>query len=162
MNTIFLWMIEMHWNDDRFHMLSLSADRYGLPHVLHQIICEYVCVCVWIVLNMCNCTHERTHKISCLLYPDCEIKGTILIEYFFCIFYCWRYTITKTICICSNKYSEIQENIVYYDFIHDSLRHHMNTIFLWMIEMHWNDDRFHMLSLSADRYGLPHVLHESA
>ena len=35
---------------------------------MHQIMYEYVCVYVRIVLNVCNCTHERTNKISCILY----------------------------------------------------------------------------------------------
>ena len=33
---------------------------------MYHIMCE--CIYVWIVLNVCNCTHERTNKISCILY----------------------------------------------------------------------------------------------
>ena len=32
------------------------------------ILCIKFYMCVNIVLNMCNCTHESTNKISCILY----------------------------------------------------------------------------------------------
>ena len=35
---------------------------------MYQIMCEYVCVYVRIIVTVCNCTHERTNKISCILF----------------------------------------------------------------------------------------------
>ena len=34
-----------------------------------------VCAYVWIVLHVCHCTHERTNKISCILYLVSCLSG---------------------------------------------------------------------------------------
>ena len=53
------------------------------------------------------------------------------------------YNIQDSIYICSNKYFEIEENIVYFDFIHDKkrveARHESNNFFYKLFFFLWSN-----------------------
>ena len=59
---------------------------------------------------------------------------------------------SKTIYICSNKYFEIEENIVYFDFIHDKkcieARHESNNFFL----QKWEANYFFFFGLTNKHF----------
>ena len=53
---------------------SLNVCITFLYHILFQMYVSNF-IYVWIVLNVCNCTHERTNTISCILYLDQDLRA---------------------------------------------------------------------------------------